>query len=158
MFDTIVWATDGSEFADSTLPIVTELAGIHRSKIVALHINEHFRGGRFGGGPILADEDDLQRKIALQVADLKAAGFDTEVEVIVSGRHDTAALIAEAAERAHADLIVVGTHGRSEAGTLLHGSVAKGLAHVARCPVLVMPPLHAEAPAAVAEQHVGASV
>src|SRR5579872_2225888 len=74
MFSTIVWATDGSELADETLPLVTELAGIHDSKIVAVHVNELFRGGRFGGGPVFADEDELQEKIAAQVKDLREAG------------------------------------------------------------------------------------
>ena len=45
MFDTIVWATDGSEQADAALGLVVELARVHRSKIVALHLDQHFLGG-----------------------------------------------------------------------------------------------------------------
>jgi len=54
MFRTIVWATDGSELADSALPLVTELARANGSKIVVFHANELFRGSRLSGGPILA--------------------------------------------------------------------------------------------------------
>ena len=146
MFDTIVWATDGSELADATLPLVTELAGIHGSKIVTVHVNEQLRGGRFAGGPVLADEEELRLKIEGQVADLRAAGFPAELEIVESRRHDTAALIAEAAGQAAADLIVVGTRGHGTAGALIHGSVARDLSHVAHCPVLTVPPIGREVP------------
>ena len=139
MFDTIVWATDGSELADSTLPLITELAGIHGSKIVAIHINELYRGGRFGGGPVLDDEDDLKQKIAAQVADLRHAGIDAELDVVTSRQHEIAALIAEASTTAEADLIVIATHGRTGPAAILLGSVAKSLTQVAPCPVLTVP-------------------
>jgi len=140
MFATIVWATDGSESADSTLRLVTELADLHRSKIVAVHVNEFFHGGRFGG-PLYADEEEVEAKISGQVADLRAAGFEVEQELVTTRRHDRAALIAETAAKAGADLIVVGTHGDGALGALLHASVTDGLHRKAHCPVLVVPPL-----------------
>jgi nucleotide-binding universal stress UspA family protein len=156
MFSTIVWATDGSELADSTLPRVVELAGIHHAKIVAVHVDELFRRGRFEGGSVFADEDDVQRKIASQVAGLQDAGFDADVEVVSSACDEKAALIADAAVDAEADLIVIGSHGRSEAGALLHGSVGNALGHFAHCPILVVPPTHMETAARVTEEPVGA--
>jgi len=143
MFDTIVWATDGSELADETLAIVTELAGIHGSRIVAVHVNELFRGGRFGGGHLRADEDEVQQKIERQVEDMREAGFDAELDLVTTRRHDTEGLIAEAALTAGAELIVIGTHGHSVATAKFLGSVATGLTHVAACPVLAVPP-HAQ--------------
>ena len=59
MFETIVWATDGSELADRALPYVKELARTNGSRIVAVHANELLRG-RFGGAPLLADEPDVR--------------------------------------------------------------------------------------------------
>jgi len=141
MFTKIAWATDGSELADATLPLVTELAGTHGTKLVAIHVNTLFRGGKFGGGPVLADEEELAQKIRGQVDDLRAAGFEVELEFVASDRSDTAALIAELAMRAGADLIVVGTHGKSAAAGLLNPSVASGLLHHAPCAVLAQPPL-----------------
>ena len=66
MFETIAWATDGSELADKALEHVRKLAEIHGSRIVAVHANELLTG-RYGGGPLLADEPDLREKIAGQV-------------------------------------------------------------------------------------------
>jgi len=60
---------------------------------------------------------------------------------VTSARHRTAELIAEAASESEAGVIVVGTHGRGVAASALLGSVAKGLLHVAPCPVLAVPPV-----------------
>jgi nucleotide-binding universal stress UspA family protein len=138
MFDTIVWATDGSELADRALPYVQELARANGSRIVAVHANELLRG-RFGGAPLLADEPDIREKIEQQVADLKAEGFEAELNV-ASGTEDVAALVARAAMNVDADLIVVGTHGHGGFKSAVLGSVARGLLHTATCPVLAIPP------------------
>jgi nucleotide-binding universal stress UspA family protein len=140
MFKTIVWATDGSKLADATLPLVTELAALHDAKIVAVHVDELFAAGRFVGGSLLADEDTIERKIGVQVGDLRAAGFEVEVELVSSRSFDTAAQIAKTAAKVGADLIVIGTRGESAAASLLHTSVANGLNHHAHCAVLALPP------------------
>jgi nucleotide-binding universal stress UspA family protein len=139
MFKTIVWATDGSELADNALAVVVDLARIHTSKIVAVHADERLQG-RFGGAPVLADEPELRDKIHAQVEQLRETGLDAELKVAVGSTHPADELIAETARQVEADLIVVGTHGRGAIGSALLGSVAKGLLHLAPCPVLVVPP------------------
>ena len=138
MFTKIVWATDGSTLADGALELVRELSRVHASRIVAVHANE-LLSGRAGGAPLLADEPDLQAKIARQVEELRRTGFDATLEVC-TGRRDVATLIAEAANDADADLIVVGTHGNGAFTATLMGSVARALCHTAERPVLVVPP------------------
>lgn len=145
MFETIVWATDGSELADRALSHVTELARIHHARIVAVHANELLYG-RYGGAPLLADEPDLRAKIERQVVELRDAGFDVELE-LPTGGSDVAGLVAKAADAVGADLIVVGTHGHGAIAAAVLGSVARGLLHAARCPVLAVPPVHAKAEA-----------
>jgi nucleotide-binding universal stress UspA family protein len=138
MFKTIVWATDGSELADRALPIVTGLARAHRSKIVAVHATE-IMAGRFGGGPVLADDPDLVVKIERQVEELRRAGFTAELR-IVRGIDAVPAMIARTAAGVDASLIVLGTHGHSGFTAAIVGSVARGLLHEAQCPVLAIPP------------------
>lgn len=138
MFETIVWATDGSELADSALEHVKKLAKIHGSRIVAVHGNELLTG-RAGGAPVLADEPDIREKLAARMEELHKAGFDAELRV-ETGSHHVATLVERAADEVGADLIVVGTHGRGAVAGVLMGSVAKGLCHTSRRPVLVVPP------------------
>jgi nucleotide-binding universal stress UspA family protein len=137
MFETIVWATDGSELADRALETVKDLAAIHDSKVVALHVNE-LLPGLYGGAPIRTDDPDLRERIAGQVDELLADGVNASLEIRAGGR-DVAAQIAEAAEDLDADLIVVGTHGRGAVAGAVWGSVAKGLCHASHRPVLVVP-------------------
>jgi nucleotide-binding universal stress UspA family protein len=151
MFETIVWATDGSELADSALPLVTGLARRDGSKIVVVHANEVL-SGRFGGAPMLADEEDLRVKIEKQVAELREAGFAADFTVETHTRTGVAEMIAGVATDVGADLIVVGTHGRGVAASVLLGSVAKDLLHLATCPVLVATPVREPAASKVGER------
>ena len=151
MFETIAWASDGSELADKALEHVRTLAGIHRSRIVAVHVNELLTGP-FGGAPLLADETEIEDKLAGQVDDLCAAGFDARLEVRTGGQ-DVAKLLAEAADDVGADLIVIGTHGRSGVAAAIVGSVARRLCHTSHRPVLVVPPARNTEPADERARH-----
>ena len=138
MFETIVWATDGSELADRALPYVKELARANGSRIVAVHANELLHG-RFGGAPLLADEPDVRAQIERQIEELKTDGFDVELKV-ANGAGDIPELVARAAADVDADLIVLGTHGHGGIKSAVLGSVARGLLHASSCPVLAIPP------------------
>ncbi|MES1246224.1 MAG: universal stress protein [Actinomycetota bacterium] len=138
MFKTIVWATDGSEHADRALPLVTGLARAHRSKIVAVHVDE-LLAGRLGGASLLADDPEIVQKIERQVGELRDGGYTVEFQLI-RGVDGLASMIARAARKADAQLIVVGTHGHGGLAAALLGSVARGLLHEADCPVLAVPP------------------
>jgi nucleotide-binding universal stress UspA family protein len=116
MFETIIWPTDGSDLSDSGLALVTELARVHCSKIIALHVDERFGGGHFARGPMLVDEDRIRRKIEWQVEELREAGFDAELEIAVTYRYNPATSIAEAAADLGADLIVVVSRGGRRTG------------------------------------------
>ncbi len=140
MFETIVWATDGSELADRALEHVKELARLHDSKIVAVHGNE-LVGLLSGAAPALTDEPELHARIERQVRELVGEGFRAELKV-ESGPGDVSDLVATAARDIGADVIVVGTHGRGGFKAAMLGSVALGLLHSACCPILVIPPAH----------------
>jgi nucleotide-binding universal stress UspA family protein len=138
MFKTIVWATDGSELADSALDFVRELALQDGARIVAVHANELMRG-RASGYPALADEPELEEKIEQRIEELRSVGLDARLE-IRSAHKSVPTLIAQAAEDVDADLIVVATHGHGGLTAAVMGSVARALCHTAKTPVLVIPP------------------
>ena len=138
MFKTIVLALDGSEESRQALPLATELARQDDARIVIAHVEQDVVGK--GGGPIPATEDEIQAEIRKQAEELSADGIETSVEMRNVMLGGPAHAIAEIADGANADLIVVGTRGHSAVAGLFLGSVTQRLLHIARCPVLVAPP------------------
>jgi nucleotide-binding universal stress UspA family protein len=138
MFETIVWATDGSPSADAALPYAKQLAQGAGKKLVVVHCKELLRG-RAAGYPVHADEPALVGKIRDQVAALREEGFDADLEVFPAGAGAAAHVIADKAYAVDAEVIVVGTRGHGPLRGLVLGSVTQRLLHVASCPVLAVP-------------------
>ena len=138
MFKTIIWATDGSEAADRALPTALELTAEANGRLLVVHANERF-GGRAGGAPVLADEEDLQSALVSKVNELVKSGVNASFQVVSGLNTDPADLIADVAKESDADLIVVGTRGHGRVAGVLLGSVTQRLLHVASCPVLAVP-------------------
>jgi len=135
VFKTIVLALDGSEESRQALPLATGLARQDGARIVVAHVEQVGRGG-----PIPANEHEIQAEIRKQAEELSADGIETSVEMHNVMLGGPAHAIAEIADGANADLIVVGTRGHSAVAGLILGSVTQRLLHLARCPVLVAPP------------------
>ena len=138
MYKTIVLALDGSEGSRRALPVATELAKRDGAKIVIVHVDERIVGK--GGGDIHADEAAIQAEVRKHAEELQSEGIETTVEmrdVMVGG---PAHPIAEIADEVGADLIVVGTRGHTGISGIMLGSVTQRLLHLARQPVLAVPP------------------
>jgi nucleotide-binding universal stress UspA family protein len=76
----------------------------------------------------------IERELADFAAPLERRGLRVECAVL-GGRAATA--IVDDAVSAHADLVVVGSHGRGELGSFLLGSVSAEVVDRAPCPILV---------------------
>lgn len=140
MFNTIICATDGSGHADRALRLASELARANSATLHVAHIVEKQVSTRTAGQDLYYGEDEIAAKISRQVAELQSdGGFQTTVETIPS-TVSVAKRIAEVARASDADLIVVGTRGRSALVGAIGGSVTQRLLHIANCPVLAVPP------------------
>jgi nucleotide-binding universal stress UspA family protein len=140
MFNKVVWATDGSESADLTLPNAKALVAGDGGSLTAVHCEEYTLPGKGGGSlPLHVGEDALVKKIEGQVAELSEAGVTAELKVVKASVGGAAQAIADVARTESADVIVVGTRGHTPLGGLLLGSVTHRLLHVAPCPVLAVP-------------------
>jgi len=138
MLTSIIWATDGSDYADHALPFVEELAKALSASITVVHVDQRLVG-RAGGYPVYVDEPELKTKVRNQAAQLRESGFDATCRILTGTVHAPADLIAEVAREIGADLIVVGSHGRGYLTSALAGSVTTRLLHVAPCPVFAVP-------------------
>jgi len=137
VFKTIVLAVDGSESSDLAVAAAADLARESGGRIVAVHIKEMI-AGRFAG-PVHVDENDLQAKIRAQVEELKASGLNITLEMHSTMTGGPAPVVADTAAREDADVIVSGTRGHTALASVIVGSVAQRLLHLAPCPVLVVP-------------------
>jgi nucleotide-binding universal stress UspA family protein len=139
MFKTIIVATDGSVDGDRAVAQAREIAETAGSRVVVVHVTE-LVGGKGGTVPAAADEEELRSKIDSQVSEMSTAGVPVELVTRSIKLGGPAHTIAEEAEAAGADLIVVGSRGRSALTQIVLGSVPLRLLHIARCPVLIVPP------------------
>jgi len=85
------------------------------------------------------DDDDFKANIQAQAEKLRAEGIKAEVVLESIRLGGPAHVIADVAESVAADLIVVGTRGRSLLSEVILGSVPIRLLQVAHRPVLVVP-------------------
>ena len=80
--------------------------------------------------------DETAKSLEREEARLRGAGV-TATSTTLVGRPD--AEIVDHAAKTGADIIVMGTHGRTGLGHVLLGSVAERVVKHARCPVLIVP-------------------
>jgi len=78
---------------------------------------------------------DAQRRLGRLVAQARKSGVRAKGLVLEGIPHDR---IVRAARSTRADLIVLGTHGRTGLGRVFLGSVAARVVTLARCPVLTV--------------------
>jgi nucleotide-binding universal stress UspA family protein len=135
MFQTIMVAIDGSESSERAVELARGLATRLHSEVVVLHVRERMpsRSGAF-------DLETLEEAAGLVdrvVASVKDAGASARGELIDGISGHTAKSISEAAREAGAELIVVGSRGLTDFGSMMLGSVTHRLLHVGQIPVLI---------------------
>ncbi len=137
MFDTIVWASDGSQNADRALEVAKTLAHDHGASLVVVHVVQHY--ATKSGLAAYADEDRVKARLEHTVQQLSEDGFRPSLRIVDHVGPQPAHEIADIAREVGADLIVMGTRGHGPIAGLLLGSVALRLLHIAPCPVVAVP-------------------
>lgn len=138
MFKTIVVGTDGSTEADSAFALATKLAEQNGARLIVVHVQE-FLGGKGGIYPLHIDEDEILTRIRGAVDELNNRGVSAELDVQQIPYGGPAHPIAEVADKADAELIIVGNKGRNPVSEIVLGNVPTRLLHIAHRPVLVVP-------------------
>ena len=140
LLNSVLVAFDFSETSKHALTYGRNLARAFGGRLHVFHVADVISTSAaqfFPEGP--GDPEAKARQLAVaQIRDvLSAEGIDVVTpEVRVSP--DAAGAIVEYAKEVHADLIVVGTHGRNGVSRLLMGSVAEHVVRMAPCPVLTV--------------------
>lgn len=143
--DTLVVPTDFSEHSQAALDYAAGLAEALGARLLLLHAY-HVpppsvpMAGNVAAGAELQTllrnmRDASEREIAAAAERARKTGVEVETRVVEG---PPAEAIATVARDSGADLVVMGTHGRSGLGHLFLGSVAERTIRSAPCPVLTL--------------------
>ncbi len=144
MFKNIVLATDGSAASEHAASMAVGLARTHGAKLTALYVADPYP--YMGVGEVNPMGYQAYSAAAQQLAAQAHATVDAlckaggaPVELLARLVEDVAAAsgIVQTAQELGADLIVVGSHGRSGIARLMLGSVATKVVAESPIPVLV---------------------
>ncbi len=140
----VLCAVDFSDTSRHALEHAAAIAGWYHSKVTALHVMQSLY---FASPPVLfadfamapSDTDRAQARewLAEWVSHTPTQGVPIDVQVTDGLPHRR---ILQYAAGLPADLVVLGTHGRSGVERMLMGSVAEKVLRKAECPVLTVPP------------------
>ena len=142
MFKKILVPTDGSELATQAALRVVPLAKMSGASLMVLYVQGVYPyrgvGDAVASGMqayVAAGLAEGQRAIESIASVAKAEGV--AIEQLVTENDQVADGIVEAAQSAGADLIAMGSHGRSGLAKLMLGSVAAKVLTLSPIPVLI---------------------
>jgi universal stress protein A len=131
---------DFSEYSTEALEYAIELAGKLQARITLLHVIQSLPMGGADMGVALPYsyiqelEAELNSSMEGYLKRVTDAGLQGDVSIVHGVPFQE---ILDTATMRHADLIIMGTHGRTGLRHVLLGSVAEKVMRLAACPVLV---------------------
>ena len=144
MYQRIVVPVDGSETAGKALTAALQTARDSGGCVHLVHVVEGLSPmsadpyGAYSGDVI-----EIMRQSGVKILEealvvAQAAGVPADTELFDNFGDRLAEVVADAALRFKADLLVVGTHGRRGMGRVLMGSGAEQIIRLSPVPVLVI--------------------
>ena len=141
MYRKILVALENSRADESLLPHVTELARLHGSSLLLVHVADGWVARNYDQLK-LAESEEMradQAYLDATVTQLRAAGLTVESHLALG---DPPKEILKTAEREQCDLIAMTTHGHRLLGDLIYGSTIEQVRHRAAIPVLLVRARH----------------
>jgi len=138
VYEKILLAVDHSEMSDRAVTAARDLALLSKGEVWVLHLREREMGAKTG--VLTTDEttEDANAKVAACVEALAQAGVKAHGEVRSTIFGYAAREVVNDAKEIGADIIVMGSRGRSDIAGLLLGSTAHKVIHLSDRPVLVV--------------------
>lgn len=143
-FTHVLFPTDLSEASLKAWPYAVAVAHRAQSRLTVLHVVPTFEPISVPSVPLAPPvhtiqpptPDEVRHEMQRALPDLPLHGVEVRY---IPHAGDPVQVIADQAVSGSADLIVMGTHGRSGVERLLIGSVTERVLRQAPCPVLVVP-------------------
>jgi nucleotide-binding universal stress UspA family protein len=139
----ILCPVDFSDFSRRALDHALAIARWYESQVTVLHVFSAAPVTSFAPGPvvfppIVLTDGDREQLLADTRKFAADAASGIPIEAVIREGNVAAEILEEATTR-NADLLTLGTHGRSGFERLMLGSVTEKILHKARCPVLTIP-------------------
>lgn len=139
----ILYATDYSKASERALQEAIDLAKQNNAELLVVHVIEpvpYVAGGDYGGAELyIRLEESAKRNAQTSMQKLMQRLSRLKVKaksLLVKGNaHEQ---IVKSAKGKKADIVVIGTHGRTGLSKLFLGSVAGRVVSSATCPVLTV--------------------
>ena len=137
MYQKILVALENSRADETLLPHVAELAKLHHSELLLVHVADGFVARNYNQLNLIeSDEMKSDRAYLENSADgLRKGGLKVDTFLALG---DPAQGILKAADDSHCDLIAMTAHGHRLLGDLLFGSTINEVRHKAQVPVLLV--------------------
>ena len=145
MYTHILVPVDGSPTSNRGLDEAVKLARLTGARLRLMHVVDQlvYASGMEGLGAMTADQIPLLREggekvLSAAKARVEASGVPVETALFDSFAGRVCDLVVAEAADWHADLIVLGTHGRRGVGRVFMGSDAEQIVRLAPTPVLLV--------------------
>ncbi len=122
---------DFSDPARAALDVAVDLCRRFGSGLVLLHVDSAAKVAEE-----IANDESIDAQLSAARAEAERVGVRRVTIARVSGHPEVA--ILEYVRRTGTDLVVMGTHGRTDREGMLTGSVTEGIVRNVECPVLVV--------------------
>ena len=143
----ILIAVEDNVYSDHALTYGLALARRLQAEVALVHVNEIPAATPYIADPMLNETSfimpemmNIQEDASNALFDRikKQAGDDINLYTYIKIGSPKAEILATA-EECNADLIILGTHGRTGFDHFISGSVAESVVRKSRCPVLIIP-------------------
>lgn len=146
-YQRILIATDDSDCSKKALQHGYNLAKSMDASVALIHVIEPASPTNYGADPLMGQQPiivpettEIQEENSKKLLDEISGEFSSVKEVFTFSRIGTPKQeILTIADEWAADLIIMGTHGRTGFDHFISGSVSESVIRRASCPVLVIP-------------------
>ena len=137
MYNRILVALENSRADQALLPHISELAKLHHSELLLVHVADGFVARNYNQLNLMESDEMKEDRAYLEnaAANLRGAGLTVDTYLALG---DPAQGILKAAQDRHCDLIAMTAHGHRLLGDLLFGSTINEVRHKAQVPVLLV--------------------
>ncbi|MES2875597.1 MAG: universal stress protein [Bacteroidota bacterium] len=143
----ILIAVEDSPYSDQAVRYGVMLAKKMGSKLAMVHADEIPVSTPYSADPMMSEtplmipemmniQEEASENLFKRITDEYGEGIKFTKYIRVGRAQDE---ILAVAQEYHADLIILGTHGRTGLDHFISGSVSESVARKAKCPVLIIP-------------------